>query len=86
MLFELLEARQLLSAENIVWLGVPDLTISFAPDGADVAGQPNRLNEAFSAVGQAEVWQDAIVRGFETWRARRVRISRSSQITATHSV
>ena len=63
---EALEARRLLDAEGLAW-PAPDLTISFAPDGTNVAGYESSLFQSFDAIGPTQVWQDAIVRGFDTW-------------------
>ena len=43
------------------------VTISFAPDGTNVAGYESTLFQSLDALGDSSVWQDAIVRGFETW-------------------
>jgi len=43
------------------------LTLSFATDGVNVAGQPNALAAKFNAIAPQSVWEDAIVRAFQTW-------------------
>jgi len=66
LLVEALETRMLLDAEGVPW-SAPNLTISFAPDGTNVAGYESTLFQSFEALGDATAWQDAIMRGFETW-------------------
>ncbi len=63
---ESLESRLLLHAEGLAWTSGPDLTISFASDGTEVAGQASSL---FAELGtlQTRTWQDAVVRAFQTW-------------------
>jgi len=56
----------LLDAEGVPW-SAPDLTISFAPDGTQVAGYESTLFQSLGEFGASTEWQDAIVRGFETW-------------------
>lgn len=63
--FEAIEERLLLSADGVDWFS--DLTISFAPDGSEIAGQESTLHARFDEVAQTDVWKDAIVRAFQTW-------------------
>jgi hypothetical protein len=46
------------------------LTLSFADDGVDVAGQSNALADKFASLAPAEVWQSTILRAFQTWASR----------------
>jgi Dockerin type I domain/Matrixin len=50
----------------LAW-SVPNLTLSFAPDGTNVAGYESTLFQSLDATASTSVWQDAIVRGFDTW-------------------
>ena len=62
---EQFEQRLLLTA--VPWIDAPNLTLSFAPDGTDVAGRPNELYEVLDSLGPRDEWTSAITRGFETW-------------------
>lgn len=62
---EALEDRRLLSSDGILGASA-HWTFSFAPDGTDIAGHPNALSQTFEGYS-AEAWQDAIIRGFQTW-------------------
>jgi hypothetical protein len=63
--FEPLEKRCVMDG---VGLGADGyLTLSFAPDGASVAGQPSELATTFDALATRQAWQDAILRAFQTW-------------------
>lgn len=66
---EHLEPRLMLRANSMLWGGDGNLTLSFAPDGADVAGHESSLFEALATVAPAVEWQSAILRGFQTWAA-----------------
>ncbi len=63
---ESLESRLMLDADGLAWTSAPDLTVSFAPDGTDVAGQTNVLF-ADLETQQTANWQQTIVRAFQTW-------------------
>ncbi len=65
---EPLESRMLLDAYGLGWANAPDLTISFARDGTDVAGYESSLFAEMDAIThQTNRWQQTIVRSFETW-------------------
>ena len=67
LLLETLECRKVLDGEGVPWLMAPDLTISFAPDGTDIAGYSNTLHETLNSVAPSSAWEEAIVRAFQTW-------------------
>ena len=67
LLLETLECRRVLDGEGVPWLMAPDLTISFAPDGTDIAGYSNTLHETLNSVAPSSAWEEAIVRAFQTW-------------------
>lgn len=46
------------------------LTLSFAADGVNVAGQANALTAKFNAIAPQSVWEDAILQAFQTWAVR----------------
>jgi hypothetical protein len=60
-----LEVRSLLT--GFAWSDTNNLTISFAPDGTDVAGNRNELNAELKHLGTPEQWQSTIVSAFQTW-------------------
>ncbi|MDC0936923.1 Ig-like domain-containing protein [Pirellulales bacterium] len=43
------------------------LSLSFAPDGTDIAGQTNSLAATFDSIAPTADWQEAILRAFQTW-------------------
>lgn len=63
---EQLEQRLLLTA-GLSWFDAPNLTISLAPDGTDVAGHSSTLFETMDAVTPRWNWRTAIERGFKKW-------------------
>lgn len=65
---EQLEMRELLRAP-VIWTELPRLTLSFAPDGVDIAGEVNQLAATFNAQFANEPWQETILKGFQTWAA-----------------
>ncbi len=65
--FETLEVRLPLDAEGTAWLSVPDLTLSFAPDGTEVAGRPSELFSELAPLGNAAQWQQTILSAFQVW-------------------
>lgn len=64
---EPLEPRLALSAEGVAFGNSPYLTLSFAPDGTDVAGRGSTLFSYLNQVGPTEQWQQAILDGFQSW-------------------
>jgi hypothetical protein len=63
---EILEIRSLLSAAT-AWSQASALTVSFAPDGTQVAGQSSSLFSSMSGLGGPAVWEQAILDAFQTW-------------------
>lgn len=57
----------MLDGEGLPWLMAPDLTISFAPDGTDVAGYTSSLHETLNPVATTSAWQETFVNAFRTW-------------------
>ncbi|MFO0977995.1 MAG: matrixin family metalloprotease [Planctomycetaceae bacterium] len=57
--------RTLLTTLN--WADTKTLTISFAPDGTDVAGNSNSLNQMMDQIAPREEWHNAITSAFQTW-------------------
>ena len=64
--YESLEKRELLRAP-VIWTELSRLTLSFAPDGVDIAGEANELAATFDSTFNGEAWQETILKGFQTW-------------------
>jgi len=64
---ENLESRQALSGWGNPWPEPERLTISFAPDGAEISGRENRLFDSLDQAAEREVWQSELLRAFQTW-------------------
>ncbi len=56
----------MMHAEGLAWASHPELTISFAPDGTDVAGQSSSLFAEMSTL-EGQPWQQTILSAFEAW-------------------
>jgi len=67
LMLEPLESRQMLDGAGAPWLMAPNLTISFAPDGTDIAGYSNSLYTTLDSIAPTSAWQAAIERAFQTW-------------------
>lgn len=65
--FEPLEPRALLSGDSAPWGAGAHLTISFAPDGTEVAGQQSSLEQHLAALGPASQWQQTVLQAFQAW-------------------
>ena len=62
------ESRRLLSGDvGVIWGADAWLTLSFAPDGTPVGNETSNLLAQMDAVAPRHEWQDAILRGFQTW-------------------
>lgn len=64
---EALESRLLLDGDGFLTGTDVHLSLSFAGDGTEIAGQTNSLAATFDAIAPTSVWQDAILRAFQTW-------------------
>ena len=64
---ESLEKRELLHGRTPVWAELPQLTLSFAPDGVDIAGEANVLSKTFDEGLGDEDWRRTIAKAFQTW-------------------
>ncbi|MEZ6113692.1 MAG: dockerin type I domain-containing protein [Pirellulaceae bacterium] len=67
MTVERLESRAMLTGELASLSFAPGLTISFPPDGTDVAGEESRLFEILDDLASRPVWQAAIKDAFAVW-------------------
>ncbi len=57
----------MLAVSPLLWANEGQVSISFAPDGTEIAGQPSKLFETFDGIETQAVWQTAILRAFQTW-------------------
>ena len=65
-----LERRDVPATFGIPWANGTALTVSFAPDGADVDGSANQLQALMSRSGlSAAVWQKEVLRAVQAWAA-----------------
>jgi hypothetical protein len=67
---ESLEDRTVPTLFGTPWINPERLTISFAADGTDVAGQQNVLNSTFNQAFGSFDWKREILRAFQTWAAQ----------------
>ena len=65
--FEQLEPRLALDAAGFLTGNDVHLTLSFAADGTQIAGQSNQLASLFNAIAPTNVWQESILTAFQTW-------------------
>jgi hypothetical protein len=52
------------------WPDAGHLTLSFAPDGTSIGGHPSNLFQTLNAIAPTAVWQQEILRAFQTWAAQ----------------
>lgn len=64
---EPLESRLLLDGEGFQAGTDVHLSLSFAADGTEIAGQANALTSTFDSIAPTADWQEAILRAFQTW-------------------
>ena len=62
-----LEDRTVPAGFGNPWPDADHLTLSFAPDGTDVGGTRSNLFGTLGAAMPAGVWQQEVVRAFQTW-------------------
>ncbi|MDA0657640.1 MAG: hypothetical protein O3C60_02255 [Planctomycetota bacterium] len=65
--FETFEPRYAFSAVPLDWGATADLTLSFVPDGTDIAGQNSAMFAQFNQITGTSNWQEHVVRAFQTW-------------------
>jgi hypothetical protein len=67
---DVLEGRQVPASLVSVWPDAQHLTLSFAPDGTNIGGGANVLNQTLNSefgTTDPKVWQRAILRAAQTW-------------------
>jgi hypothetical protein len=57
----------MLDSDGVLLTNDAYLTLSFANDGVEVAGQLNQLAATFDLLAPTDVWQSTILRAFQTW-------------------
>lgn len=67
---EHLEARDVPALFGTPWPDADHLTVSFAPDGTDVAGVQSNLFSSVGAARPATAWQQDILRAFQSWASQ----------------
>jgi len=67
---ERLEDRCTPSTSGITWPDGAHLTLSFVPDGTQVAGNSSSLFSTFNAIAPTAVWEREIVRAVQTWSSQ----------------
>ena len=71
LLVEGLERRDVPATFGIPWANPTALTVSFAPDGADVDGSANQVQALMARSGlSTAVWQKEVLRAFQAWTSR----------------
>src|SRR5947208_1846465 len=66
---ERLEDRCTPATSGITWPDGSHLTLSFVPDGTQVASYTSSLFRTLNTVAPTDVWQREIVRAFQSWAA-----------------
>src|SRR5688572_27167120 len=67
---EQLETRCTPATSGVTWPDGAHLTLSFVPDGTQVAGNSSSLFSTLNAVAPTSVWEREIVRAFQTWASQ----------------
>ena len=61
------EERRLPAAFGTPWINPRDLDISFPTDDTTVGAYGNSMREVFDQVADRVVWQEAVLRAFQSW-------------------
>src|SRR5208282_3668786 len=69
LLLEQLEDRLVPTVWGIPWPDPQHLTISFVPDGTNVAGQSSNLFQTMNQIASTHDWEMTILKAFQTWAA-----------------
>lgn len=64
---ELLEVRTAPAAFGMPWADPRSLSVSFPTDNATIGPYSNSLREVLDQVTDRKVWQEAVLRAFQTW-------------------
>ena len=63
---EPLECRAMFHGDDRPWYS-PVISVSIAPDGADIAGVPSALAAKLNALAPSAVWQETLKSAFQAW-------------------
>ena len=63
----MLDGSGLGASDALPWFNPDALTLSFAPDGTNVAGYESTLFRDLSSLGQPDIWQSEFMRAFAAW-------------------
>ena len=64
---EPLEGREVPAVFGFAWPSPAHLTISFVPDGTQIAGNASDLSSKLNAEMPSATWQAQILKAFQTW-------------------
>lgn len=62
-----LEHRLTPATFGVPWTDARHLTMSFAPDGTAISGNPSNLFQSLNAVAPTSVWQREVLRAVQSW-------------------
>lgn len=64
---EILECRAMPATFGVAWPDARNLSVSFPTDEASIGAYGNSLREVLDQVADRKVWQEAVLRAFQTW-------------------
>ncbi|MCC6510869.1 MAG: matrixin family metalloprotease, partial [Pirellulaceae bacterium] len=64
---ERLERREVMATFGVPWPEPRNLSVSFPSDNASIGAYPNQLREKLDQVTDRQVWQEEVLRAFQTW-------------------
>ncbi len=64
---ESLERRDVPATFGVPWHDAGNLTLSFAPDGTQIAGHTSSLFQTMNAQEPTAVWEQQVLKAFQTW-------------------
>jgi hypothetical protein len=64
---EVLECRAMPATFGVAWPDARNLSVSFPTDDASIGAYGNSLRELLDQVADRKVWQETVLRAFQTW-------------------
>jgi hypothetical protein len=64
---EVLERRAMPATFGVAWPDARNLSVSFPTDDASIGAYGNSLREVLDQVADRKVWQETVLRAFQTW-------------------
>lgn len=64
---EVLESRTLPATFGVAWPDARNLSVSFPTDDTSIGAYGNSLREVLDQVADRKVWQETVLRAFQTW-------------------